>query len=278
LHERETAPITRTHLIECLKDLAKEFRKLGGKKQPPAEIILIGGAAVLIGYGFRELTCDVDAIIVAAPTMKDAISRVSDKHGLPAGWLNADFKRTASYSDKLFEVSVYYKTFSNVLTIRTITAEYLLAMKLMSGRQYKNDLSDIVGILWEHQKKGEPIAREAVGKAVEYLYGKGAKIPEISAQLLDAAFASGDYGALYARVNDNELASRELFLEIDSKYPNTLKDNNIDAVLSTARQRRSGEQRESALAKLEEKKRLADKIKQDADTPAGVPSKDESGL
>ena len=84
-------PITRDKLNEYLKDLAKEFRKLNGTKTP-AEIILIGGAAVLANYGFRDMTYDVDAIIVASSAMKDAINHVGDRHGLPHGWLNADFK------------------------------------------------------------------------------------------------------------------------------------------------------------------------------------------
>ncbi|MDR1538025.1 MAG: hypothetical protein LBU32_08510 [Clostridiales bacterium] len=88
--------------------------------------------------GFREMTYDMDAIIVESTAMKEAINRVGDKFGLPNGWLNTDFKRITSYSDKLFEVSVYYKTFSNIVTVRTIAAEYLIAMKLMSGRRYKN--------------------------------------------------------------------------------------------------------------------------------------------
>lgn len=53
--------------------------------------------------------------------------------------------KTASYTPKLRYYSKYYKTFSNVLTVRTVTAEYLVAMKLKSGRKYKNDLSDVVG-------------------------------------------------------------------------------------------------------------------------------------
>ena len=69
--------------------------------------------------------------------MKKAINNVSDNLKLPNGWLNADFKNTKSYSDKLFGISIYHKTFSNVLTIRTVFAEYLIAMKLVSGRQYK---------------------------------------------------------------------------------------------------------------------------------------------
>ena len=43
--------------------------------------------------------------------MKDAINAVGDRMGLPNGWLNADFRQTASYSPKLAEASVYYRTF-----------------------------------------------------------------------------------------------------------------------------------------------------------------------
>lgn len=37
---------TRDNLDSCLKELAKEFRKINGSRIP-AEIILIGGASVL---------------------------------------------------------------------------------------------------------------------------------------------------------------------------------------------------------------------------------------
>ena len=46
---------TRDNLDSCLKELAKEIRKINGSRIP-AEIILIGGASVLINYGFREMT------------------------------------------------------------------------------------------------------------------------------------------------------------------------------------------------------------------------------
>lgn len=65
--------------------------------------------------------------------MKQAVNNVGDRLDLPNGWLNTDFMKTKSYSSKLREHSVYYKTFSNVLTVRTVTAEYLIAMKLMAG-------------------------------------------------------------------------------------------------------------------------------------------------
>jgi hypothetical protein len=229
---------TRENLDSYLKELAKEFRKLNGKLMT-AEIILIGGAAVLANYGFREMTNDIDAVILASSAMKDAINRVGDRFGLPNGWLNMDFKTTKSYSDKLFEVSVYYKTFSNILTIRTIAAEYLIAMKLMSGRRYKNDLSDIAGILWEHQKSDNPITSEAVDKAVKELYGDWTNIPESSKALAREAFTSTDYETLYRQSRDGEKQAMEVLLNIEQDYPNTLKEDNIDAIINKAKSKKS---------------------------------------
>lgn len=63
---------TKNNLDEYLKELGKEYRRLNGKSMP-AEIILIGGAAIIANYGFRDMTTDVDAVILAASSMKDAI-------------------------------------------------------------------------------------------------------------------------------------------------------------------------------------------------------------
>ena len=52
------------------------------------------------------MTADLDAVIEAASSMKDAINRVRDKFSLPNGWLNADFVHTGSYSPELTEISV----------------------------------------------------------------------------------------------------------------------------------------------------------------------------
>ena len=91
--------LNKQSLDSYLKELGKEFRKLSGKNMP-AEIILIGGAAILANYGFRDMTADVDAVIHASSAMKEAINHVGDKNGLPYGWLNDDFLHTESYSPK----------------------------------------------------------------------------------------------------------------------------------------------------------------------------------
>lgn len=63
---------TKENLDTYLKELAKAFRKINGKSMP-AEIVLVGGAAILTNYGFRDMTTDIDAVIHAASSMKDAI-------------------------------------------------------------------------------------------------------------------------------------------------------------------------------------------------------------
>ena len=231
------APFTKENLDNYLKELAKEFRKRNGKRMP-AEIILIGGAAILANYGFRETTYDIDAVILASSAMKEAVNCVGDRLGLPNGWLNMDFRTTSSYSDKLLEVAIYYKTFSNIITVRTVAAEHLIAMKLMSGRKYKNDLSDIAGILWEHQKSGNPITPEMVEKAVTKLYGGWEHIPQDSKKLIDAAFAGGDYETLFLQNMESEKQSKDILLDFDKAYPGELKTADIDVILEQARRKR----------------------------------------
>ena len=105
-------------------------------------------------------------------------------------------------------------------------------------------MSDIVGILWEHQKNGVPISREAVENAFRVLYGVDTSIPEISRILLDAVYAECNYEALYQSTNENEVESKALLLEFEQKYPNTLKGENIDTILEQARKRRKKDDRE----------------------------------
>ena len=220
-----------------LRELAKEYRKLGGK-QMKAEIVLVGGAAVLTGYGFREMTTDIDAIIRASGAMKDAINHVGDRYHLPNGWLNADFQSTASYSKELVLHSEYVCTRSNVLEIRTIRGEYLVAMKLVSGRRYKADLSDIVGILNEQQLSGDPIDFSMIDKAMRELYGSWDKVDDYARAVLEKALASSDLHALFDSLMSEEAQAKESIQEIDRKYPDLVNADNINDIIEQARKKK----------------------------------------
>lgn len=246
-----TEHFTKANLDVYLKELAKEYRKLNGTSMP-AEIILIGGAAVLANYGFRDMTTDIDAVIHASSSMKDAINRVGDRLGLPNGWLNTDFMRTSSYSPKLIEVSEYYKTFSNVLQIRAISSEYLIAMKLRSGRKYKSDLSDIIGILAEHKKRGAPLTMEGIDAAVKRLYDGWNEIPADSKTFIENIVEAGNYAEVYQSVSDEEKHSKEILISFEQAYPGVTTESNVNDILGTLKAK---QEKPSVLAKLREKKK-----------------------
>lgn len=233
-------PFTKTNLDGYLKELSKEFRKINGTRMP-AEIILIGGASVLINYGFREMTYDMDAIIQASSSMRDAINHVGDRMGLPNGWLNTDFMKTKSYTPKLIQYSKYYKTFSNVLRVRTISAEYLISMKLMAGRQYKNDLSDVVGILLEQKSKGQEISLESIQRATKELYNEYKSLPEISRNFIEAVYNHQDLNALYNEIRDDEMQNKNILLEFQDEYPNVLNGDNLADILKIAKMKKRKE-------------------------------------
>lgn len=117
---------TKDNLNQYLNELGKAYKKLNGKSVP-VEIVLIGGAAIVANYGFRDMTTDIDAMMSNMSAMKEAANLVADKFNLPNGWINADFMKTSSYSSKLAQHSKFYRTFANVLKIYTISAEYLIA-------------------------------------------------------------------------------------------------------------------------------------------------------
>lgn len=219
----------KAHIDDCLKAVAKQYRKLN-KKGMPAEITLVGGASILINYGFRDSTYDVDALIQASSSMKDAISFVTDTMELPNGWLNDDFRNTDSYTPRLTSFSRFYRTFSNVVTVRTIAGEYLIAMKLKAFRKYKHDVSDIVGILCAHT--GNPLDFQKISQAVEDLYGGWQNMPEESLTLIRSILLEKDLDSLYRVYTQQEQNAKKALISFEETYPRVLKEDNLEDILS----------------------------------------------
>lgn len=231
-------PFTKDNIDSYLKELAKKFQKRNGNRIP-AEIILIGGASILINYGFREMTYDIDAIIQSSGAMKDAINTVGDRLGLSVGWLNTDFINTESYTPKLVQYSKYYKTFSNIIQVRTVSAEYLVAMKLMAGRQYKNDLSDIVGILIEQEEKGDSFTLDRIKKAVVDLYDFYERLPDNSRTFIESIYKKEDLKGFYQQCRELELENKDVLLEFQNDYPKVLNRDNLADILKAAREKKN---------------------------------------
>lgn len=229
---------TKENLDQCLSKLAKEYRKQNGT-QIRAEIILIGGAAILTNYGFRDMTYDIDTIIRASSAIKEAINTVGNELGLPNGWMNSDFIKTSSYSPKLVQYSKYYKRFGYVLDVRTITGEYLIAMKLMSGRKYKNDLSDIVGILYEEAENGNPINLEQIQTAVINLYGSWDSLPQDSIDFISEIINNINLKMLYETYCATEISTKDSLILFDNNYPNVVNTDNVNDIIKQLQTRKN---------------------------------------
>lgn len=161
--------ITRENAPDIIKQFAKEYRKELGKV--PGEIIIVGGGSIMLNYKFRDATQDFDVILKTVSEVTDIIKKFADENGLPRDWMNTDFVKTVSYSDKLYEVSKHLWSLNNgTLEIRTVTGVYLIAMKLMAHRDYRNDISDVIGILIEEKEVGMKITYNDIVNAYRKLY------------------------------------------------------------------------------------------------------------
>ena len=102
-----------------------------GFQQERAEVVVVGGAALVLIFGARQSTKDVDAYFVRpqASVLRDAAGRVAARLDLPSDWLNDGAKGYlvgVSMGEVLFE--------SSSLIIRAASTAQLLAMKLAAWR------------------------------------------------------------------------------------------------------------------------------------------------
>ena len=237
------------NLDEYLKELSKEFKKLNGKHMP-AEVTLVGGAAILANYGFRDKTYDIDAIIRASSAMKQAASNTADKFNLNNDWLNTDFMQTASYSPKLEQYSQHYRTYSNIVEFRTVSAEYLVAMKLMAGRKYKHDFSDVAEIMAEHQKKSNPLSQEQIENAITNLYEDKNKLPEHSVKFLNYICSSNDLDKDAQVCEEIEKINSQFLSQFAEEYKNVANGKNVDKILNSLQRNRMSKRYTEAIRSL----------------------------
>jgi len=176
-----------------LYQLSKWYKKLGGRKAR-CQIILIGGASILCSYHFRNITEDID---VFGDFLKEAVNKVTDENNLPNDWFNKDFMNTDSYKIGLIEFAEYYKTFNQVLEVRVIKGAALIAMKLNASRLYKNDISDIAGILKEEKEKGNEITLDEIKRVYSKLYGSYEKLNIKSRLFIESLMTSKTFDEKY---------------------------------------------------------------------------------
>lgn len=128
--------LTGAELLGLLAELDAEL-------DTPVSILIAGGAALAIRWDVRR-TNDIDAVSDdLTPEVRRAVARVGERRGVGADWLNDGAKgfapRLPAGSEPVFT--------GNRLRVYSPSAEYILAMKLVSGRA--DDMGDIRFLMGE---------------------------------------------------------------------------------------------------------------------------------
>jgi hypothetical protein len=114
------------HDIRRLLELLGEELGTAGVE---GELYLVGGAVMCLAFDARPATRDVDALFRPTREVREAAARVSDRAGVPRGWLNDAVK---GFLDERGD----FDPFLELPNLRVFIArpEYLLAMKCASMR------------------------------------------------------------------------------------------------------------------------------------------------
>jgi hypothetical protein len=130
--------LTKAQILNYLRQLSDELeaRDLRG------EILLTGGAAMCLVHEARDMTKDIDALYEPKDIINHLAAVIAEREGLPGDWLNDSVKGFVGANAPIEEfISL------GSLQIQTVSAEYLLAMKMMSARYGEKDSDDILFLL-----------------------------------------------------------------------------------------------------------------------------------
>ena len=101
----------------------------------------------------------------------------------------------------------------------------------MSLRDYKADMSDVIGIIGEEKDNGRNISLDDIKKATIDLYGDYMALPELSRKFIDDVFNAKDLLTMYKNVRVEENTNKKLLLEFVEDYPDVLKEDNLADIL-----------------------------------------------
>lgn len=115
--------------------------------------------------------------------------------------------------------------------LKTVSGVYLIAMKIRAHREFRNDISDVIGILSEERSNGHNISYDDVLKAYSNLYNE--TVPDELSDKLQMLFKlnSDELKAYYAQQNTEEQEIGDTLITYikDGLNVNT---RNVDEVIS----------------------------------------------
>lgn len=163
-----------------IEQLLRALDQVLARKGATADIYLVGGAAMALGFDAERSTRDVDAVFAPTSVVREAAAMVADEFDLPSDWLNDAVKGFVPSHPDVSQRVVFE---SDHLRVCSASAEYLLAMKVAASRveQDRRDLETLIRVL------GITDAEQALDIARASL-GPGFPIPPRAQYLLEEIF------------------------------------------------------------------------------------------
>jgi predicted nucleotidyltransferase len=130
-------------------DIEAAFRRLGelaAQNDEQIELVIVGGAVMLLVYQARFSTRDVDAVILSPRTMakvREWVKQIGVEQNLPEDWLNDGAK---GYMVGISQGPTIFSAAG--IRVRVPSIEQLLAMKLSAWRD-ETDIDDARRLLQE---------------------------------------------------------------------------------------------------------------------------------
>ena len=127
--------LDRSRITRLFGELSEELERKGVR----GHVYVVGGAALIAGFGRERSTKDIDGRIVAAKAeVLAAAAKVGRRNGLPEDWLN---EKAALSLPQTADERAATMFNSPGLVVTGASAEHLLAMKMLAGRDV--DMDDI---------------------------------------------------------------------------------------------------------------------------------------
>jgi hypothetical protein len=137
--------LTRQRIINALNLLGQ----MAEREMVELELCIYGGSALMLAYGSREATKDVDAVVKPSEVARRLATEVAQALGLHESWLNDDVKRFVSEAGTFapMQIEELEAAARRHLKITRPSASYLLAMKCLACRSglpgYPGDIDDL---------------------------------------------------------------------------------------------------------------------------------------
>ena len=115
----------------------------------------------------------------------------------------------------------------------------MLSASSADSERKRNDWSDILGILSEHEKRGTALTIEQIKKAFSDLYGDWNLLPESTRIFIENVMRNGSFENQYKEVIQHEQEANSLLTNFDQKYPGAINSSNADEIIGLLRKKQN---------------------------------------